>query len=37
MSWSWIEVVDWAIEGTSADEKRKLYRDTAIKTYRLDQ
>jgi L-fuconolactonase len=33
----WIEVVDWVIEGASADEKRKLYRDTAIKTYRLDR
>jgi L-fuconolactonase len=32
----WIEVVDWVIQGASADEKRKLYRDTAIKTYRLD-
>jgi L-fuconolactonase len=33
----WIEVVDWVIEGASATEKRKLYRDTAIKTYRLDR
>ena len=24
------------IEGAGADERRKLYRDTAIKTYRLD-
>jgi L-fuconolactonase len=31
----WVEVVDWVIEGASAEEKRKLYRDTAIKTYRL--
>ena len=31
----WVEVVDWVIEGASADEKRKLYRDTAIRVYRL--
>jgi L-fuconolactonase len=31
----WVEVVDWVIEGASADEKRKLYRDTAIRAYRL--
>jgi L-fuconolactonase len=34
---NWIDVVDWVILGASTDEKRKLYRDTAIKTYRLDQ
>jgi len=33
----WIEVVDWVVEGASTDEKRQLYRDTAIKTYRLAQ
>jgi L-fuconolactonase len=33
----WIEVVDWVIADASAEEKRKLYRDTAIKTYRLDR
>ena len=32
----WVEVVDWVIEGASAEEKRKLYRDTAIRTYRLN-
>jgi L-fuconolactonase len=32
----WVEVVDWVIEGASTAEQRKLYRDTAIKTYRLD-
>lgn len=32
----WVEVVDWVIEGASADEKRKLYRDTATRAYRLD-
>lgn len=31
----WVEVVDWVIEGASADEKRKLYRDTAARVYRL--
>jgi L-fuconolactonase len=31
----WVEVVDWVIEGASADEKRKLYRDTATRVYRL--
>ena len=33
---NWVEVVDWVIQGASAAEKRKLYRDTAIKTYRLE-
>jgi len=27
--------VDWVIEGASADEKRKLYRDTATRVYKL--
>jgi L-fuconolactonase len=31
----WVEVVDWVIAGASADEKRKLYRDTATRVYRL--
>jgi len=31
----WVALVDEAIGGASAAEKRKLYRDTAIKTYRL--
>ena len=31
----WVEVVDWVIEGASAEEKRKLYRDTATRVYRL--
>jgi L-fuconolactonase len=33
----WVAVVDWVVEGASAEEKRKLYRDTAIRTYRLDR
>ena len=32
----WVEVVDWAIEGATSEEKRQLYRDTAIRAYRLD-
>jgi L-fuconolactonase len=31
----WVEVVDWVIESATPEEKRKLYRDTAIRTYRL--
>jgi L-fuconolactonase len=31
----WVEVVDWVIEGASSEEKRKLYRDTATRVYRL--
>jgi L-fuconolactonase len=31
----WIEVLDWATEGCSATEKRKLFRDNAIRAYRL--
>jgi hypothetical protein len=27
--------VDWVIEGATAEEKRKLYRETAIRAYRL--
>lgn len=33
----WVEVVDWVIAGASRDEKRKLFRDTAIDFYRLDR
>jgi L-fuconolactonase len=32
----WAEVVDWAIGGASLDERRRLFRDTAIAFYRLD-
>jgi L-fuconolactonase len=31
----WLEMLDWATEGFSAADKRKLFRDNAIKTYRL--
>ena len=33
----WVEIVDWVVEGASAAEKRKLFRDNAIRDYRLDQ
>ena len=32
----WVEIVDWVTEGASRDEKRKLFRDTAIRVYRLE-
>ncbi len=31
----WVEIVDWATSGMSAAEKRKLFRDNAIRIYRL--
>ncbi len=31
----WLEVLDWATEGCSPEEKRKLFRDNGIKAYRL--
>jgi L-fuconolactonase len=33
----WVEIVDWVVEGATAAEKRKLFRDNAIRFYRLDQ
>ncbi|HEX9852667.1 MAG TPA: amidohydrolase family protein, partial [Woeseiaceae bacterium] len=33
----WVEIVDWIVEGTSREEKRKLFRDNAIRFYRLDK
>jgi L-fuconolactonase len=32
-----VEIVDWVVEGASPEEKRKLFRDTAISFYRLDR
>ena len=32
----WVEIVDWVVEGCTLDEKRKLFRDNAIATYRLN-
>lgn len=31
----WVETLDWALQACSADELRKLYRDNAIRFYRL--
>ena len=33
----WVEIVDWVLEGATPKEKRKLFRDNAIRFYRLDQ
>jgi L-fuconolactonase len=33
----WVDLVDWVVEGASAEEKRKLFRDNAIRFYRLDR
>jgi L-fuconolactonase len=32
----WVAILDWIVEGSSDTEKRALYRDTAIRVYRLD-
>ncbi len=32
----WVEVVDWVVEGCSAEEKRSLFRDNAVRFYRLN-
>lgn len=31
----WLEVLDWATAGSSREDKRKLYRDNAVRIYRL--
>ena len=31
----WISVLDWATEGVTKEEKRKLFRDNGIRAYRL--
>jgi L-fuconolactonase len=33
----WVEALDWALEGRSEEEIRKLYRDNAIRFYRLEE
>lgn len=33
----WVSIVDWVTEGVTAEEKRKLFRDNAIRFYRLDE
>jgi L-fuconolactonase len=32
----WVDIVDWVTEGCTAEEKRKLFRDNAVRFYRLD-
>jgi L-fuconolactonase len=32
----WVEIVDWVTEDCTPEEKRKLFRDNAIGTYRLN-
>jgi L-fuconolactonase len=32
----WVETLDWATSGMTKSEKRKLFRDNAIKAYRLN-
>jgi L-fuconolactonase len=31
----WVDIVDWVVEGCTPEERRKLFRDNAIRTYRL--
>jgi L-fuconolactonase len=31
----WVDIVDWVVEGSTPQEKRKLFRDNALATYRL--
>jgi L-fuconolactonase len=31
----WVEIVAWVVEGCTPEEKRKLFRDNAIRSYRL--
>lgn len=33
----WVEIVDWVVDSATPAEKRKLFRDNAIRFYRLDQ
>ena len=33
----WVDIVDWVVSGVSAEDKRKLYRDNAVRLYRLDR
>ena len=32
----WVETLDWAVAGATSEEKRKLYRDNAIRFYGLE-
>ena len=31
----WVEILEWVVEGCTAEEKRKLFRDNAMSFYRL--
>ncbi|HEY4163229.1 MAG TPA: amidohydrolase family protein [Dongiaceae bacterium] len=31
----WVEIVDWVVDGATAEEKRKLFRENAMRVYRL--
>jgi len=31
----WVEIVDWVVDGATPAEKRKLFRDNGMRTYRL--
>ncbi len=33
----WVEIVDWVVTGVSSDEKHRLFRDNAVRFYRLDR
>lgn len=33
----WVEIVDWVVDGATPAEKRKLFRDNAIRFYSLDR
>ena len=33
----WLEIVDWTVAGATEEERRKLFRDNAIRFYRLDR
>ena len=32
----WVEIVEWVVAGSTPEEKRKLFRDNALRFYRLD-
>lgn len=33
----WVDILEWVVAGATAAEKRKLFRDNAIRFYRLDR
>ena len=33
----WMEIVEWTVAGATEEERRKLFRDNAIRFYRLDR